>query len=809
MSHGNHQRMKTLQDILHKTGHAASAQGTSKFAVALHYINNPDGSIRWVWPVHLKRPLFLKFYHASGKKGKLFAWLIQMIFACRMQNLVFKRTVVYVQHMETGVLNLNKHWALFTGTVGPNRKAIIYSEQNGQGAFCKVALGTTSAELLVNELSAIYALEQHKVEDLIYPEILRVGGASLELADITEEAERTNGLSDVHVKTLTRLTHETITSTTLGQLPVWQETQRLLNRLNKERTNRIPKGMLRKLTTLVEAINPQQVVYTSRAHGDFTPWNMFVSGDKLHVYDWELSKEAMPLGFDLIHFVVQDSILVQHKSWGQIKQVLANVFNGARLEALSAGKTAYTDLYLQLYFIINTVYYLDVYSRQEKWHVQVNWLLNVWNDAINDWMLEHHSKRQLMLMDVFDFLRDKQYGTLKFNEPLPEKLSEFSDLDICTTKDVAIALGQYLRKHPFAGYVEIHNQSFMKNMQVFFNNGSVLSIDLIWEVKRKQVVMLDIKPLLQHVQVSEAGLKLVNAKDTARYIALFYSLNGSLIPEKYRPYDELLRDGETWLDDLLYVYYLDGSFGREIVAEVKKQAVNKGLQGVVNGIAYMMDMLRTLIKPNGMMITFSGVDGAGKSTVIERVQYNLNKKLRKEVVVLRHRPSVLPILSALTKGKQAAEKQAANTLPRMGSNASFLGSLLRFVYYYADYFFGQFYIYFRYVLRGYVVLYDRYYFDFINDCKRSNIVLPSFIPRWGYKLLFKPTLNFFLYADAEVILHRKQELDADTIKDLTAKYLKLFDGLNSKGKRASYIPIENVELNKTLHVILGKMLMTA
>ena len=127
------------------------------------------------------------------------------------------------------------------------------------------------------------------------------------------------------------------------------------------------------------------------------------------------------------------------------------------------------------------------------------------------------------------------------------------------------------------------------------------------------------------------------------------------------------------------------------------------------------------------VIGLTGTGGAGKSTVIENIKYKIEKQLRKRVVVLRHRPSLLPILSAYTKGKKAAEQQAASTLPRMGSNSSVLSSLVRFLYYYFDYVIGQFYVYVKYVLRGYVVIYDRYYYDFINDAKRSNIVLPKFI----------------------------------------------------------------------------------
>jgi thymidylate kinase len=132
-----------------------------------------------------------------------------------------------------------------------------------------------------------------------------------------------------------------------------------------------------------------------------------------------------------------------------------------------------------------------------------------------------------------------------------------------------------------------------------------------------------------------------------------------------------------------------------------------------------------------------------------------------------------------------------------------LGSLLRFSYYYLDYIFGQFYVYFRYVRMGVIVLYDRYYFDFINDGKRSNINLPASLIKPGYKLLMKPHLNFFLYADPQAILARKQELSAEDITQLTKKYLMLFGEL-AKDCKNRYYSIENNDLGTTMSFIEDK-----
>ena len=162
---------------------------------------------------------------------------------------------------------------------------------------------------------------------------------------------------------------------------------------------------------------------------------------------------------------------------------------------------------------------------------------------------------------------------------------------------------------------------------------------------------------------------------------------------------------------------------------------------------------------------------------------------------------MLPILSTWTKGNEQAQKDVLASLPRQGKNNSFLSSLLRFSYYFTDYFFGQFYVFFKHVLKGEVVLYDRYYFDFINDSKRSNILLPKTLTKFAYKFILTPDLNFFLYADSETILKRKKELDAATITSLNKEYIDLFNDF-SQSNKDSFHTIKNIILEETLDTIM-------
>jgi len=392
---------------------------------------------------------------------------------------------------------------------------------------------------------------------------------------------------------------------------------------------------------------------------------------------------------------------------------------------------------------------------------------------------------------------------MKFPEARPETLGEYSDIDICIGSKDAHEVMEYLKRHSLVKKHYMNPRSNMLSAHFVLNDDSLLSIDFIWQLKRKSLQMLDLDEVLANARLNAFGVKKMDNQNEARYVGLFYGLNKSEVPERYRAMGLSLSPHKNELDARLSEYFKGIELSPNCLEkQLAAQPSNQGFPKIKNQIRYFMDVIRESLNNRGLVVTFSGVDGAGKSTIIENVKNELEKKLRKRVVVIRHRPSVLPILSVWTKGSQKAQSDVVASLPRQGQNKSKLSSFLRFSYYYTDYLFGQFYVWMRYTSRGYVVLYDRYYFDFINDGKRSNIELPKSLTKFGYRFLMKPDLNFFLYADAQTILARKKELDSATIESLTKEYKSLFEEL-SHSKNA-YFCIENIELKQTLDFIIRK-----
>lgn len=770
-------------------------------------INNPDGSPRWICPVSSKTALFLKFYTITGFKSALIAFMLKAIFALRLQRYLLKVETLTLSASEGLSLELdlfNEEWAIFTGTKGPNNKVLVFRKNANSASFFKVASTKQAQTLITNEHHTIKYIESLALDNFISPHVKSEGANFIELSDVSEGGERLKTLSSEHLAVFSAIYNKTSQTLHANDIERHFGFEQKLSLIEHKNDPRLPKGLLRKLRNCVEALHNNDVK-VAWGHGDFTPWNCYAtSTNQLAIYDLELAAQQLPIGFDVFHFIIQKGVLVDRQAWSVIKQHLASQIPQDTFETWLGEEDKLFAYYLQWYLVINTINGLMIYVNQREWHEQVEWLLQTWNDGLSDISSINVCARQLIITDLFDWLSTKEYATIKFTENAPETLSEFSDIDICLHKSDASELVKFLKRHPLVLQVCQSKQSNMNSVQVILRNGKILSLDLIWRFKRKNLVMLDLEELLKRAVSNKYGVKRMDILNQARFIGLFYGLNNGAIPEKYLDHAKYLADSRHLMDRVIYRKYCNNEVpvSRELSSHLKLNKPNKGIRGLLNTLAYYFDIAKGSICTKGMIMTFSGVDGAGKSTVIERIKFELEKKFRKRVVVIRHRPSILPILSVWQKGKARANQDVISSLPRQGNNKNPLSSAFRFAYYYTDYLIGQFYIWLRYKSRGFIVLYDRYYFDFINDSKRSNIILPKKLIKFGYNFLIKPDLNFFLYADADTILERKKELDKPTIEKLTSDYRNLFENFSSAKNR--YHCIENKDLEQTIRFIMNQ-----
>ena len=173
---------------------------------------------------------------------------------------------------------------------------------------------------------------------------------------------------------------------------------------------------------------------------------------------------------------------------------------------------------------------------------------------------------------------------------------------------------------------------------------------------------------------------------------------------------------------------------------------------------YILDIFRR----RGLMISFTGPDGCGKTTVIEL----LRERLAVNPPVLFHfRPNLLPNLGEVgAKAKIKKDVDRNFDKPHRGGKHGIISSLVRLHYYCLDYRWGYLFKVLPLRQRKSIVFFDRYFTDVIVDHERSGIHLSHkfiafvrhFIPSCQY--------NFFFRVAPDTILARKQELNREAIE---------------------------------------------
>ena len=792
--------------------------------LTLQYINNPDRRMRWLYPAHIRRPLFLAFYNFTYWKARLYKIATRTAFFFRLTRLLSHGQVtVYAASQAlfvTSLVNSNNNtrksnYAVFAGTAGPNRKLVVADAARGYlSHFFKIALNAQSARNIRNEYTALKQLDQFAIRSFSFPGTEDINRHTICISNIKPAATvHSRGWTDAHTAFLQEMAARHQQKKKFLDTAMAVQVNARMQRI--EATGLLkdfPAGLelFRQLQLLQQALadsNPG--VITSFGHGDFTRWNCYQAKDKLHVYDWEMHQPDMPLLFDLFHFVIQGAIFEGRKLVSSILSQINELLHTEGIMAVTDNCNADTALQFQLYLLCNCSYYLEVYLQQKNLHKEAYWLFGAWHEMLQNETASTSavSMRRQFIKALFPAVGKEKYTVLKNAGKPVSGLSEDSDIDMLVSPEAEVLVLAFASRYRGVIKNKISRKSFMTTMELFFSDGSYLSIDLLRAFHRKSIAYLDAGLLLNN-SITANGIKILPPAFDYLYIYLFYQINHAAVPEKYSRWFLMVDNlTETAILETLRqqtgieASHIEDTFAfsaenrKKMLLFTAKNPSNRPLRRAVRWCRHQFNNLSSLLHNRGFMLTFSGVDGAGKSTILNEVKDMLQQKYRKKVVVIRHRPSMLPILSAWKYGKEEAERKCVESLPRQGRNKSLLSSISRFSYYYLDYILGQLLVYCRYTLRGYIVLYDRYYFDFIVDGRRSNISINKSFIKNLYLFVYKPQLNIFLYAPPEIILKRKKELSAADITQLTTEYTHLFGSL---GNTHRYLCIENIDKARTM-----------
>lgn len=205
---------------------------------------------------------------------------------------------------------------------------------------------------------------------------------------------------------------------------------------------------------------------------------------------------------------------------------------------------------------------------------------------------------------------------------------------------------------------------------------------------------------------------------------------------------------------------------RELQMALWKNAILSHPGEVLKGrLLSFLSKLRRYLRPEGKMIAFLGVDGAGKSTIIREISPVLMQATHSPVIVHHLRPNFLPPLAALrigAKKDESASEVVQN--PHASRPSGGFISVIRAFYLTANYVLGYWFC-LRVALarKPNFIIFDRYAYDMVVDPARFRISLPSWITSIFVSLAPKPDVVFCLIGSPYEIAGRKNELPVEEI----------------------------------------------
>ena len=260
-------------------------------------------------------------------------------------------------------------------------------------------------------------------------------------------------------------------------------------------------------------------------------------------------------------------------------------------------------------------------------------------------------------------------------------------------------------------------------------------------------------------------------------------------------YIDKIYQSTTFTIDYLskYLECFDVVFLNTLYQAISKKAIKQDIQILgalarknikkehsVSKICYLFSKFKRLKRRPGYVICVEGTDGSGKSFIIESIEPMLNGAFHNKVIYNHLRPNVFPDIAVLFGKRESDKVVKVVSSPHEGKTSGSLVSLLRVSYYMLDYTLG----YIKKVLpqintRYHVFIFDRYFYDYYFDSKRSKVNLPQWILKLFEILVPSPDVILCLGGDPNKIYERKPETSLSEVTRQTEELKRFCNSRNS------------------------------
>ncbi|MBE9489610.1 MAG: hypothetical protein IMY67_04900 [Bacteroidetes bacterium] len=370
-----------------------------------------------------------------------------------------------------------------------------------------------------------------------------------------------------------------------------------------------------------------------------------------------------------------------------------------------------------------------------------------------------------------------------------EKLPEYTSNDVdFWVDDVSLSLNVLMKSAKEVG-LNIYMQNIIANgsnnyfYTVIEGKIEIVKIDLMNETAYKSFIPIVSSDLINKNRIKFKTFFVANELIEGVMHLLYPLITFGTVKKKYRDKIFNLSSSVDFKDILVDILgdKLGGNIFYEIqknnwemiernAVKIKKYLLLKMLmelnfKRLIIIFKYLYSVFKRSFNKNGIVISFTGVDGAGKSSIKDYLIDNSDKYFAKaRNKEFYWRPFLLPRIANVVGSK--GQKEILDISGKRIVNSNFLDNfkgMIKYFYYVADFIFGQI-KYFKVSHTGGLVVFDRYHFDNIIYPERFGFKLSKRFMRFFDKYIIpQPDILFYFTADSNVLYERKHEIDVDEI----------------------------------------------
>jgi len=215
-------------------------------------------------------------------------------------------------------------FAVYYGSPGPLRKLTVYSS-TADRSVTKIALQPSADAMISNEGEILALLANHRIGVDFVPRLLSHGqlscGRHFVCTTVLPPGRREPRFGAMHRAFLEELyAHRScVTVWVHGRSYGTLVTHSATIRRNLDRTNR---ELFDSVLADIAALSGNEPVAECVVHGDFAPWNISVSDERLWVFDWESAVTCGNPLHDFLHFhLIPDALLRRHLGHAELERL--------------------------------------------------------------------------------------------------------------------------------------------------------------------------------------------------------------------------------------------------------------------------------------------------------------------------------------------------------------------------------------------------------------------------------------------------------------------------------------------------------